>query len=924
MKNKLKPLVIKTLKISGITLGVLLLFMFIAPMIFPNTIAEKIKHFANEKLNGELNFKEANLSFFHNFPSLTLTLKDFSLKGSAPFKKDTLVAAKEIAFGINIRSLIFDKKVNIDQIFVSNALMNIKVNENGDANYNVYVSDSKSTDTTTSSTALKLSKIQIKDSHLHYDDKATKFLVDAKGFNYEGNGDLDKAIFDLNTEAKIDDLNLDFDGETYLRNKKVHANLITKINTTSLAFLFKQNNLVINKLPVAFIGKFDFLKNGYDIDFTIKSENSQLNDLFTALPPQYVTWLEKSKVKGTTDLLLTLKGKYIASANTKPDLAFGMKIRNGFVSYKNATLPASNIFLNFNTKLPSLDTEDLRVNLDSIYLNVGKDYLSARVNAVGLKTPTVNARIKSAIDLEKLNKALGIQTIDAKGLLKINLLAKGKYDKAKKIFPVTNATISFVNGMIKTKYYPNPITNIQLNANVQNGQGTLKDLNVKITPASFDFEGKPFALNATMQNFEDITYDIKAKGELNLAKIYKVFSKKGLDLDGYVYADVDLQGKQSDATSGHYNKLKNQGTFTLRNIKTTSEFLPKPFVINEGVFAFNQDKLQFTNFTATYGQSDFKMSGYMQNAINFALTKDAVLKGNFTVFANNIYVDEFMSATPEPLATLNPIANTITKNIVPQPENGVVVIPNNLDLKFNAVANKVNFKGLNLENLKGNLIITNGKLNVQKTTFNIIGSSVTMDILYANQTPKTATFDFHVLSQDFNIRKAYNEIKLFHDMVSAAENADGIMNVDYSVKGSLDANMSPIFPSLIGGGTVSIKDVKMKGYKMFNAVSQKTSTDALKDPTLSDVVIKTAIKNNIITIDRFKLKVAGFRPRIEGTTSFDGRLNIKMRLGLPPLGIIGIPLTITGTKDNPKIKLGSKTEDIPETEYKPETPESKK
>ena len=161
MKNKLKPLVIKTLKISGITLGVLLLFMFIAPMIFPNTIAEKIKHFANEKLNGELNFKEANLSFFHNFPSLTLTLKDFSLKGSAPFKKDTLVAAKEIAFGINIRSLIFDKKVNIDQIFVSNALMNVKVNENGDANYNVYVSDSKSTDTTTSSTALKLSKIQI-------------------------------------------------------------------------------------------------------------------------------------------------------------------------------------------------------------------------------------------------------------------------------------------------------------------------------------------------------------------------------------------------------------------------------------------------------------------------------------------------------------------------------------------------------------------------------------------------------------------------------------------------------------------------------------------------------------------------------------------------------------------------------------------
>ena len=102
---------------------------------------------------------------------------------------------------------------------------------------------------------------------------------------------------------------------------------------------------------------------------------------------------------------------------------------------------------------------------------------------------------------------------------------------------------------------------------------------------------------------------------------------------------------------------------------------------------------------------------------------------------------------------------------------------------------------------------------------------------------------------------------------------------------------------------------------MFGAVSKKTGKDAIKNPNLSQVDIKTTIKNNIISIERFKFKVAGFRPRIEGTTSFDGGLNIKMRLGLPPLGIIGIPLTITGTKDNPKVKIGRKTEDLQETEY---------
>ena len=98
--------------------------------------------------------------------------------------------------------------------------------------------------------------------------------------------------------------------------------------------------------------------------------------------------------------------------------------------------------------------------------------------------------------------------------------------------------------------------------------------------------------------------------------------------------------------------------------------------------------------------------------------------------------------------------------------------------------------------------------------------------------------------------------------------------------------------------------------------SYKMKNEKIKNPELSKVEIKSSIKNNIITLERFKFKFAGFRPRIEGTTSLDGRLNIKMRLGLPPLGIVGIPMTITGNKDNPKVKIGRKSEDLEETEDK--------
>lgn len=910
----MKKVIVRILKITGILFGIILALLFILPILFPGKIAEEVKEFANNKLNGELNFKEANLSFFNHFPSLTLTLTDFSLKGSAPYKKETLLSANEVAFGINIKSLIFDKKVNIDKIYVSDALINVKVNEKGEANYNVYNSEEETPKKQDSgSSSLRLEKIAIENSHIIYDDKSTKMLINAKGFNYVGNGDLDKAIFDLYTEADIEDFDFTYDGEQYLINKKVNADLITKINTNSLEFVFEQNNLKINKLPVEFKGKFDFLSNGYVMDFNIKSEDSNLKDFFTALPPHYVTWLDKSKVKGSTDLLLTLKGIYIASKNQKPDLAFNMKIRDGYINYNDAPFPASNIFLNFDTKLPSLDTEQLRVNIDSVFFNVDKDYFKAIVKTVGLSKPKIAARIQSKINLAKMNKAFGFQNMDLRGVLNMDIRSSGVYDKKHNKIPVTNGKIALKNGYVKTIYYPNPIKNINLLATILDTEGSTKDLKINITPASFEFEGKPIFVNAKLKNFDNINYDIKAKGELDVAKIYKVFSRKGLDLEGYVNADVSFKGSQNDAMKGNYKNLRNSGTLKLRNIKTTSEYLPKPFIIKEGTFVFNQDKMNFNDFVANYGQSDFKMNGYLQNVIDFVLTDKAILKGNFDLKSSFINCDEFLSASTNQTAVPE-ILKDNTKPLAPA-ETGVIVIPSNFDLQFHAVADKLNFQDLIIEKLNGNMLINNGKLIMKNNSFDIIGSNVKMDIVYGSETPNKASFDFKILAKDFDVKRAYKEVKLFREMASAAENAEGIISLNYQVAGKLDGNMQPIYPSLVGGGTLSVKKVKMKGFKLFGAVSRKTGKDAMKNPDLSQVDIKTKIKNNIINIERFKFKVAGFRPRIEGQTSFDGNLNIKMRLGLPPFGLFGIPIKVTGTKDNPIVRLGKQTEDLKETEY---------
>lgn len=913
-KNKSRSIVFKIAKYTGITLAVIIGLLFLTPIVFEDQIKEQIKKTANERLSAELNYSDVSVSFFHHFPSLTLTLDNLSLNGSAPYTNEKFITAKEVSFGINVASLIFSKSVKIDQIYLSDSFINVKVNPNGEANYNIYKSQEQASKAKDSSdTALKLERIEILNSKIVYDDKSTKVHFDAFGFNYLGKGDLNKAVFDLYSKANIEKLNIVYEDEPYLMNKKVDADLITKVNINSLSFFFQQNNLKINQLLVDFKGKFDFLKDGYNMDFVIKSDNSKLYDVFTALPPKYITWLSKTELKGNTNLLFTLKGKYISSENIAPDLDLDVKVTDGFVNYNKSAFPVSNLNLDVKTTVPSLNPDLAIVDAKNLSLNINQDYLKSKFLVKGVNTPDINADFKAKIDLEKLMKALGIPDIELKGILAGDVKANGIFDQKNKRFPVTNGVLNLDNGYLKTPYYPNPITDITIKSKIENQKGTFEDLKVSLTPTQFTFEGKPVFVQADLSNFDDLSYDVKAKGELDISKIYRVFSQKGLDLDGFVKADVSLKGKQSDAEKGNYSKLNNKGTLELRNIGIASEYLPKKFIIKEGIFKINQDKMSFNNFLAAYGQSDFKMNGYLQNVFNYVMTNTGVLKGSFKVTSRYINVDEFMSSVdPNTPVTQSSAPKTETKQSE-STQTGVIIIPTNLNLQLIANAQKVNFDKLNLQNATGNLTMKNGKLTMQNTGFNLIGCNVSMNANYQAVTPQKANFDYAIKATDFDIKRAYNEVEVFRKMASAAEKAQGIVSLDYQLKGRLNANMDPVYPSLVGGGTLSVKDVKVRGLKMFNAVSKQTNSESMKNPDLSKVDIKTTVKNNIITVDRFKFKFAGFRPRIEGTTSLDGKLNLKMRLGLPPFGIFGIPLTVTGTQDNPKVKVGKKTEDLEET-----------
>ncbi len=515
----------------------------------------------------------------------------------------------------------------------------------------------------------------------------------------------------------------------------------------------------------------------------------------------------------------------------------------------------------------------------------------------------MTAKLESSIDLADIQRFYPLDSLQLGGLLKFDINARGKYIPAKKQFPLTTVNLDLSNGSVKTKYYPDPIENIQVHSKITDGTGNTKDLDVLINPASFVFEGKSFTLKAAFHNLDDIVYDVEAKGELDIQKIGQVFSRKGMSVSGLVRADLSLKGKESDALNQRYGNLHNKGTLSTEDIRFESQYFPLPFLIKEGVFSFRDEKMWFKKFSAVYGKSDIEMDGYLNNAINYFLSDQSKLQGDFSLHSGLLAANEFMFNATSGTSTTHFAAvkdSAGTSNAA----SGVIMVPSNLDLKLKADADNIEYNGLKITAFTGSLVVSNGAIHLTDTHFSLIGCTTKMDGMYSSISPQKAVFDYHIVATDFDIKKAYDSVKTFHDMMTSAGKAEGIVSIDYKLQGKLGADMYPLYPSLTGGGVLSVKQVKVKGLKLFNAVSKQTGKDSLSNPDLSRIDIKTTIKNNLITLERTKFKVAGFRLRIEGQSSFDGLIKFKMRVGLPPLGIIGIPMNISGTAEDPKIKMG--------------------
>src|SRR5690349_9022954 len=127
----------KILKRTFLVLGILIVLLILAPFLFKKQILQAVKKEINQNINGTIDFADVNISFFRDFPKVSLALEDVKLVGKGEFSSDTLLQAQKIDAAVNFMSVIKGTDFKIYSVEINELRINAIVHKNGKANWDL-------------------------------------------------------------------------------------------------------------------------------------------------------------------------------------------------------------------------------------------------------------------------------------------------------------------------------------------------------------------------------------------------------------------------------------------------------------------------------------------------------------------------------------------------------------------------------------------------------------------------------------------------------------------------------------------------------------------------------------------------------------------------------------------------------------------
>lgn len=420
----------KVLKIAGITLGVLLILLLVLPFAFQGKIEKLVKQEGNKMLNAQFDFSALDISLIRNFPSASITLEDFWLKGAGEFQNDTLIQAGELTAAVNLFSLFGNSGYDISKIIIEDTKVKAIVLENGHPNWDVMKPSADTTDTEETPTEsapirIKLQKLSIKDLSVSYDDRQGGMYAAINHLNATCSGDFGSERTTVDLSMETPSLTYRTGGIPFLNKARLEADMNVDADFANNKYTLKDNTISLNAIQVNIDGWAAMQKNGIGMDMKLNTNEVGFKELLSLIPAIYAKDFQDLKTDGKASLTAFAKG--ILGQDQVPQFEVALDVKDGMFRYPSLPAGVENINIAANVKNAggNIDATEITVSPFDFVLAGNPFSLKASVKTP-VSDPDLQATAKGTLDLGKVKEVYPLEDMTLNGTIQADMNLAGK------------------------------------------------------------------------------------------------------------------------------------------------------------------------------------------------------------------------------------------------------------------------------------------------------------------------------------------------------------------------------------------------------------------------------------------------------------------------------------------------------------------
>ncbi|MCR9227992.1 MAG: AsmA family protein [Flavobacteriaceae bacterium] len=833
----------KVLKITGITLLVLLAIIIAVPLFLQGKIEDIIKTKVNNSINATLDFEDADLSLLKSFPYANVGLTNLSLVNKAPFEGDTLFASSEIELSMSIKELFksADEPIIIKTLNIDGAKLHIKADKDGNANYDIAKESEESTpspsEESSSNFTLNMDSYAITNSEIIYQDLASGMLLDITEMNHSGTGDLslEKSELKTLTDALV---TFEMDSTQYLNKNKINLDALIGIDLSENKYTFLENKALVNQLPLVFDGFVKVNEDNQEVDITFKTPSSDFKNFLAVIPEAYAANIENVQTTGNFEV----NGEFKGVVDDAHIPTFKIAINSENASFKYPDLPKSvrNVYIDTEINNETGVTEDTYVNINRLSFLIDQDKfnLNAKIREL-MGNTKVNAHMDGRIDLANISQAYPVpEDFNLKGILNADVttafdmasLEKKQYQNTKTSGKASVSGFEYASEELKNPvainsaavtFNPNTVTLDSFQGKTGStdfdAKGTLTNLlgfmfNDENIEGNFTLSSNQFALNDFM--VEDTGQENQEGSSQGGAKTTTTGEER-IKIPSFL--DCTIDASANTVVYDNLNLKNVKGTLIIKDETATVQNLTSNlFGGTLGLSGFVSTKQEASTFDINLGMDNFsigesfaglelfKVLTPLATAIQGKLNSDIKISGNLK--------DDF---TPN-LATIS--GNLLAELLNPTVDTQKAPLVSALDSKLNFL----NTKEINLNGLKTALTFDNGTVKVKPFTLNYKDIAINVDGSHSfdKQMNYSATLNVPAKYLGTEVTKLISQL-----------NDDSVGEVTIPVTANIGGNFTnPSVSTDLTSGvkTLTSKLVEMQKQKLVNQGKDKVK-DLLSD-----------------------------------------------------------------------------------------------